>query len=58
MTYTLNDNPIIRMGQCGGTTKAGERCKRHGYDVLGHGFWCNWHGTIYGPISTDHQSPN
>ncbi len=50
MTYTLNDHPIGLIGQCAGTTKNGERCRRRGHDILGHGFWCPAHGTINGPL--------
>lgn len=49
MTYTLNDRPIGFKGRCGGITKNGTQCKRRGHDILGKGFWCPWHGNIYGP---------
>lgn len=49
MSYTLNDRPLLCFGSCGGVTRKGEPCQRRGADILGHGFWCNWHGTIYGP---------
>jgi hypothetical protein len=49
MTYTLNDRPILRKAQCGGTTRNGKPCLRTGYVILSSGFWCPWHGSIRGP---------